>query len=188
MNELTFRPVAKSDNGVCERCGTLCPKETVMVSSCDGEGNPDGEVTMHWGVCCTAQYCYGGKSERNRKKVKAAIEQYELQQKWEEENRIFRIANGTTRTYTEYRYTTSGLRYNSEPITVNYGTVKGHANALYHITRHPLPGSFFMSHPDGRMVRTNGKPSDVAFYTNAGFVQATAPSVVQSGVIKNGSK
>lgn len=174
MNTISgFKPVAKSDNGICERCGTLCPKQTVLMASCDEGGIVDGLVTAHWGVCCAAQYCFGTKSELNRKKVNALIEKAESERKMQIESWLFRIATGTTHTYRERKYTGSGYSYLDDPVTVDYGSVMGLANKLFSMTGMHLFGTFGMAHQDGRIVRTTGKPDEVAFYSSLGFVRCT---------------
>lgn len=171
-----FKPVAKTDNGICERCGTLCPKQTVLMASCDAEGNIDGCVTAHWGVCCAAQYCFGTKTERNRKRVLALVEEYEQEKRYQEEAWTARIATGTVQVWWEWKSTGSGYRYKTDPVNIDHGSVMAHANALFARTGRPLFGTFAMAHADGRIVKTTGEAGEVAYYTAAGFVQCTVPS------------
>ncbi len=173
-----FKPVAKTDNGICERCGMLCPKQTVLMASCDSDGVVDGMVTAHWGVCCAAQYCFGTKSESSRKKVLAMVEKADMERRMQIESWECRIATGTIQTYRERKYTGSGYGYWSDPISIDHGSIRAHANALFHRTGNPLFGTFAMTHPDGREVRTTGKADEVAHYARLGFVQTTVPNRV----------
>ncbi len=55
-------------------------------------------------------------------------------------------------------------------------TSKGDANYQYNTTNRPLEGSFFAKHPDGRVVRVDGKDEeDIKYYAEQGFEPITPP-------------
>jgi hypothetical protein len=154
-----FRPIGAADSGECDRCGTMCPKERVLMAVVDQDGNTVANMTENWGKCCAAQYCYGAKTQANRRKVEAAISQYQAEIDWKRAMLKRRIATGThmmIKTFAGYQ-------------TLTDTCMKQMANRLYSMSGAPRVGSFFMQNPDGHVVRTS--ESDSAFYADMGFVQ-----------------
>lgn len=168
-----FKPVAKSDNGVCERCGTLCPKQTVIMASCDQDGNVDGMVTNHWGVCCAAQYCFGTKSDRNRKRVLALVEKAEQERKMQTEAWDVRIAVDCHTV--AYIHIPMGIHaHRTERQICRHNSIREAANVRYMKTGLPRVGSFLMANDQGHEVRVlQGRAGEIEYYASKGFAQVT---------------
>lgn len=168
-----YKPVGSSDNGICERCGTLCPKQTVIMAAVDAEGLVNEAIYAHWGVCCAAQYCFGAKTERNRKKVLALVQKEEEYRRYQVEQWNGRIATDNITIY--YQNVAMGIHaYLTEKTPIAHHSVREAANVRYMQTGLPRVGSFMMTNNHGHEVRVcSSIPGEVAYYTSIGFAQVT---------------
>jgi hypothetical protein len=164
-----FRPVAAADSGECDRCGTICPKERVLMAAVDADGVVRKDMTESWGKCCAAAYCYGSKSKTNRDRVTSAIAEYQRNEQAQHHMWMRRIATDATFEYVDVRYTNSGFRI-EERKTIHLECVLSAANRKYSATRLPVEGSIAMINDQGHMVRTAAdRPQEREFYASKGF-------------------
>jgi hypothetical protein len=164
-----FRPVAAADSGECDRCGTICPKERVLMAAVDADGVVRKDMTESWGKCCAAAYCYGSKSKANRDRVSSAVAEFQRNEQAQHDQWMRRIATDSTFVYTNVRYTASGYAIKDESV-IDLGCVLGACNRKYSATGLPVQGSIAMINDQGHMVRTAGdRPQEREFYASKGF-------------------
>jgi hypothetical protein len=143
---IDIKPVSMADSGNCERCGTMCLKERVVMVAVNQEGEMYQDITENWGKCCASQYCHRSKKPSAVKQVKNDITQYQQYQKHIEETLLKRIATGNLVTYKVTRTTGSGFSF-QEDETITCDSIKGAANTLYNMSGLPRKGFFFHGKP-----------------------------------------
>jgi hypothetical protein len=157
-----FRPIGAADSGNCDRCGTLCPKERVLMAAVDGDGNTDGSMTESWGKCCAAQYRYGDRSAASLRRVDAEVAAHRQEQEWKRTVLRRRIATGVE----------VAIRGIGTTTYVRMDCVRAAANKLFAVSGGRRVGSFLMANASGHEVRT--EEADREFYASMGFHQVTA--------------
>lgn len=169
-----YKPVGSSDNGICERCGTLCPRQTVIMAAVGADGLVNENIYAHWGVCCAAQYCYGTKTAKNRDRVLSDVRRYEEYRAHEIESWNRRIATDKTSVWVEtVRMGVHATR--TESHIQEHNSIREAANVKFMRTGLRPPGSFLMANTEGHEVRVMpSRLGEVEYYTSIGFVQATA--------------
>ncbi len=156
-----------SNDGRCEKCGTVCPKRRVEVLPVDADGNACGPVQL-WGVNCAAFARYGSKSQRHQSSVVAEANETERQRVAWEHQKLSRVA-AVSRSYDFGVVVVCGSGEGNDSL----GNV---ANRLYHRTGRSLVGSYFARGPYGEVVRVDGRDAaDVQFFVDRGYVQFTNP-------------
>jgi hypothetical protein len=156
-----------SNEGRCEKCGTVCPKRRVEVLPVDADGNACGEVQL-WGVNCAAQARYGSKARKYQERVVVEADTAERERAYQERQKLARVA-------------VVGQSYDfGGPATVVFCRdgldSEGLANRLYRRTGRSLVGSYFARGPRGEVVRVDGSDAaDVAFFAERGYVQVSNP-------------
>lgn len=153
----TMEIVGMAEEGICDHCGTNCPRRRVAVRAVYADGSR-GDVES-WGVVCAGAARYGRRSPANGNRVRLEAEHAD------------RVAE-LHRADRERRY---NARVAGEvPEGVN---VKAAANIRYHRTGRPLVGSYFLANDAGEIVRVDGTDAaDVQLYADRGFIhQISAP-------------
>lgn len=168
-----YKPIGSSDNGICERCGTLCPRQTVIMAAVDADGYVNEGVYAHWGVCCAAQYCYGAKTAKNRDRVLSSICQYQEYREEEIKSWNRRIATDNTSVWVEtIRVGIHATR--TETHIQEHNSIREAANVKFMRTGLRPPGSFLMANNQGHEVRVMpSRIGEVEYYSSIGFVQVT---------------
>jgi hypothetical protein len=164
-----FRPVGAADSGACDRCGTICPKERVLMAAVDQDGLTIADMTESWGKCCAAAHCYGSKSKTNRDRIDSAIAEYQRNKAVEEQCLMARIATDNTYIHVTTTYTPSGYPMREQRV-ITLNCIVESANKRYSSTNLPIAGSSLMANDEGHMVRISGdRPAERIFFEARGF-------------------
>lgn len=152
-----FKVIGMAEEGICDHCGTVCPRRRVAVQAVYADGST-GEVES-WGVVCAGQARYGRRSTSNGERVRREAEQADHLAELERAERDRR-----------FRHRVAG----EVPAGVN---AKSAANYRYHRTGRPLVGSYFLANAAGEIVRVDGTDlADVELFTARGFtIPASMP-------------
>lgn len=157
----TIEVIGMAEEGICDHCGTNCPRRRVAVRAVYADGSR-GDVES-WGVVCTGAARYGRRSPANGNRVRLEAENAdrvaELNRLERERRFAFRVAGEVP----------AG------------GGPKNAANLRYHRTRRPIVGSYFLANDAGEFVRVDGTdPADVELFASRGFTHRASEPVSEA--------
>ncbi len=148
-----FKILGMAEEGICEQCGTTCPRRRVAVQR-------DGGDVQLLGVNCAAAARFGSKAARHQAAIRTAAEAADRQAAAEAADRERR-----------FNHRIAG------PVDAGWmHNPAAAANERYRKTGRRFEGSYLAADAAGHVIRIDGTDQlDVELFHGRGFTATTAP-------------